>query len=571
MRRHLTSLARSIGIALLLVASLAAVAVAAGPPYPDPIEGQAVYDEAGVLSAETEARVEATIDAIEQRTGAEVVVYTQIKPESDSPEEAEQDAIALIDQWGVGRKGFDDGLAILFDLDESRVHGQVQLYAGPGYRATFLSNEERQRIFDEEMLPLLRAEDLEGALLVAMERIDANATPEHAQALERARLIDAGIGIIGAPILLTLLVGWVLMAWARHGRDPVYLDDPSILMPAPPSDLTAASGALIHDGTSSRHTLTTAMLDLASRGELAFRDESGVVSKKVGLQILDPDSAIDPDAVRARRRPISRAERLALAELQELAAPSPERYVSPEELLKFGPRVSRFNEALEGHVVDKGWFRERPGRAISRWGIRGSVELFLGIVGLVAGLSLPSAGLLLLGGAVTAAGVVTLLMSRAMPSRTMPGAMIYAMLAAYRRTLHKTMEQARSMRQVVESRAVPWLETPDQAVVWGVALGLNEDVERVLERTMEDTRSGAASGTRAWFPAWYGSSAGSSSASSGGGGLAPGLFSASAVPNFGAMTAAIGTIGNSPSSSGSGGGGFSGGSGGGGGGSGGGF
>ncbi len=93
----------------------------------------------------TEADATATIAGIEARTGAEVVVYTQVKPESDTPEEAERDAIALMDQWGVGRAGFDDGLVILFDMDETGgCHGQVQLYAGPGYRATFLTNEERQ-------------------------------------------------------------------------------------------------------------------------------------------------------------------------------------------------------------------------------------------------------------------------------------------------------------------------------------------------------------------------------------------------------------------------------------------
>ena len=56
--------------------------------------------------------------------------------------------------------------------------------------------------------------------------------------------------------------------------------------------------------------------------------------------------------------------------------------------------------------------------------------------------------------------------------------------------------------------------------------------------------------------------------------MAPGVFSSSAIPDFGAMTAALSTIGNSPSSSGSGGGGGGfggGGSGGGGGGAGGGF
>ncbi|MDQ3448717.1 MAG: TPM domain-containing protein, partial [Chloroflexota bacterium] len=90
----------------------------AGPPYPDPVDGQVVYDFADVLDPGTEMDAASTIAGIESRTGAEVVVYTQVKPASDSPAKAEQDAIALMDQWGVGRAGFDDGLVILFDMDE---------------------------------------------------------------------------------------------------------------------------------------------------------------------------------------------------------------------------------------------------------------------------------------------------------------------------------------------------------------------------------------------------------------------------------------------------------------------
>jgi hypothetical protein len=155
---------------------------------------------------------------------------------------------------------------------------------------------------------------------------------------------------------------------------------------------------------------------------------------------------------------------------------------------------------------------------------------------------------------------------------TKEGSMIRAMLAAYRRTLEKTMAQARSMDEVVTTSAIPLIESPDDAVAWGVALGLQGEVERVLERTAEDARE---RGTSGYVPLWYGGSAGGTSWSGGGGGgMAPGLMSNSAIPNFGGMMAALGTIGNSPpsSSSGGSGGGFSGGSsGGGGGGAGGGF
>ena len=62
-------------------------------------------------------------------------------------------------------------------------------------------------------------------------------------------------------------------------------------------------------------------------------------------------------------------------------------------------------------------------------------------------------------------------------------------LLAYRRTLEKTMYQARSMDQVVTEAKLDWLDTPDRAVVWATALGLGAAVEDVLSRTMDDTRS----------------------------------------------------------------------------------
>ena len=84
-----------------------------------------------------------------------------------------------MDQWGVGRAGFDDGLVLLFDLrEDDPCHGQVQLYAGPGYAAKFLSNSERQAVFENDMLPLLQRCDLDGALLTAMQKVDAAATPD---------------------------------------------------------------------------------------------------------------------------------------------------------------------------------------------------------------------------------------------------------------------------------------------------------------------------------------------------------------------------------------------------------
>jgi uncharacterized membrane protein YgcG len=577
---RLASTCLAVGLLLVLAtggARAAGPSVPPGPPFPPPVDDQAVYDYAGILSAGTIADAEATIDAIEARTGAEVVVYTQGSGEYPTTEETEAKARALIDQWHIGRAGFDDGMVIFFDLDPSLEHGQVQLYAAPGFESAYLTNQERQAIFENDMLPHLRDGDFDGALTAALGKVDAAATPEHAAQLQTGRTINAILGLVGAPIVFLGLTGWALFSWRRFGKDPVYLDDPSVLMPAPPPDLTAASGAMVMDGRTSRRALTTAMLDLASRGLIAFREEPGVLwqSSKVGIDVepAPGDDATEAQRARNRRRPTGPAEDVAFEKLHALGAAKKDDYIEPDDLPEFGTSVAAFDKALEGHVVERGWFSERPSKVVSRWSGRGILAVVGGIIAIVIGFNVPIAGLVLIGGAAIAGGIVVIIIAQSMPAVSMPGAIVRAMLAAYRRTLQKTMAQARSMQQVVAEAGLPWLDTPDQAVVWGTALGLQGEIEGVLKRSLEDVQAGA-SATVPYFPIWYQTSGGTpfvgSRGSSGSGGS---LFSGSAIPDVGGMMSALGTIGNSPSSSGGGGGGGfgGGGSGGGGGGAGGGF
>ncbi|MFL5708058.1 MAG: TPM domain-containing protein [Chloroflexota bacterium] len=570
----------ALGFLILAAAGVTrAASVPPGPPFPPPETDRTVYDYAGILSPTAIANAERVIDGIEARTGAEVVVYTQDSGERPTTEQTEARARALMDQWGVGRAGFDDGLVIFFDMEPNLEHGQVQLFAGPGFRAKFLSNEERQSIFEDDMLPYLRGGDFDAALRVALQKVDAAASPAHAAELQQSRQINAVLGLVGAPIVFLGLSGWALFHWRRYGKDPVYLDDPSVLMPAPPPDLTAASGAMVMDGSTSRRALTTAMLDLASRGLIAFREDQGgllgIGGKKVGVDVKP--AAGDPEVEAQRRlnarRPTGPAEDVAMRKLQMLGR-SEGGFISPDDLPKFGSEVAAFDTALESHVVDRGWFDERPSKVASRWTGRGVLAVIAGIVGIWAGFNIPVSGLTLIGAAAVGGGIVILLFSRVMPAVTMSGAMIRAMLAAYRRTLQKTMEQARSMDQVIAEAGLPWLDTPDQAVVWGTALGLQGDIEGVLSRSMADLKAGTTAGAVPYFPIWYQNSNGSpflgSSAAAGG---HVSMFSDSGIPDIGGMMSALGTIGNSPASSGGGGGGGfgGGGSGGGGGGAGGGF
>ncbi|HEX5823247.1 MAG TPA: hypothetical protein VFY18_02205, partial [Candidatus Limnocylindrales bacterium] len=342
-----------------------------------------------------------------------------------------------------------------------------------------------------------------------------------------------------------------------------------------------AGAVFVLAGGPSRRALTTALLDVASRGQIAFREESELfgLKRKVGIDV-QPTIA-DPVTVAHQRRnaarPLGPAERLVEARMKSLGGA--DGYIEPDKLLEFGSSVPPFDKALEDEVVARGWFREKPSAAVARWTARAAIALVVGLLAGFGGLNLPSNGLLLVGIAIVIGAVVMGILARSMPAVSLPGAMIRAMLAAYRRTLKKTMDQARSMDQVVAEAGLPWLETPDQAVVWGTALGLHEEIEQVLGRSLEDQREGRVPAGSVWMPAWYGSSSGgaagfASGDFAGAGAGSGGLFSSSSIPDLGGMMSALGSIGNSPSSSGGGGGGGGfggGGSGGGGGGSGGGF
>jgi hypothetical protein len=231
--------------------------------------------------------------------------------------------------------------------------------------------------------------------------------------------------------------------------------------------------------------------------------------------------------------------------------------IEADDLARLHERIGPYRTALERRAVKLGWFREPPGRVIGRWSLVATLELVAGVVIGIIGIAVPVSGLLFVAGGLGLGALATFGFAQAMPQRTPNGARIDGMLKAYRRTLKLTMEQARSMEQVVAEPTVRSLaDTPDKAVMWGIALGLHEEVSKVLERSLEDRSERVASGST-YYPLWLGSGGGSVDGSGGGGGS---IFSGSAIPDVGGMFSALGSIGTAPSSSGSGGGGFSGGS-----------
>ena len=531
---------------------------AGGDPFPDPVTGRAVYDPAGALEPGIEQALEEQIEAIEARSGAEIVIYVQV--DEFATEDSNLAATrALMDQWGVGRQGFDDGLVWLVSFQSDLVHGKVSYFAGAGFLRGYLSQNDLQSVIDDVIVPAAIQGEMGGGLISAIDAVNAAITPAATERLNLLRQVNAVVGLAGAPLAFLLIVGIAFRAWRRDGDDPEVLDSESILMAGPPAEMTPPLATVVRQGRATQHSLNTLLVELASTGRIAFQNLDRAKEAKSDDEpnpLTDPAIEVRDEAPSGRR--LAGPERDAWDLLRKQALGS--GVLSRERLWALNDVLKPTRAALEEEVVRIGWFTRKPSALITRWMLIGIGEMALGGLFVLGGFVIPMSGLTLLGAATGVGGLVTLGFGQAMSQRTKNGAYVDAMLKAYRRTLQKTLDQARSMEQVVADPTVRLLaDTPDKAVVWGFALGLHDQVSDVLRRSLEDQAAGAQSSTSssAYFPLWLGSSP--SSFTGVGADAGGSIFSGSGMPDVGGMFSAIGSIGSSPSSSSSGGGGFGGG------------
>jgi len=165
-----------------------------------------VTDQTGTLTAEQTAALEQTLTAFEARKGSQLAV---LMVASTAPEEVEQYALRVAEQWKLGRKKVDDG-AILVVAKNDRA---MRIEVGYGLEGA-LTDLTSKRIISETILPRFKAQDFYGGISAGVGQIirviDGEALPA-----PTARA-PQGIGDVQqyAPMLfiLALAVGGVLRA-----------------------------------------------------------------------------------------------------------------------------------------------------------------------------------------------------------------------------------------------------------------------------------------------------------------------------------------------------------------------
>lgn len=475
-------------------------------------EGVYVYDLAGIWSQAAIDRAQQVAEDVRARTQAEIAVVSWPSDDVDvSTTTAEADARLIMDTWGVGRAGVNDGLVVLYDMNrDSRDHGEIFVFAGKGFRELYLDQEESDALVFGTMLPLAKEGDIDGSLVAGMNEVDkavqVGGNPGRAgRAVLNAILAAA---VLGAGVLVLLLF---LRTWWESGRDAeVPLIDDSVLLPVPPPGLTPALATVLRNDGVDREAFTSALVDLGHRGLVTFQ-EAQDDRKHVNL-VIPPSPLIDPNSLEARRRPLGDAEE-ALA--RSVAAKATGGILS-WSTLKAGEGAKLYDSFKKnlGRAAKKaGYFREDPNRLTGRWvGI--AIVLIVAVVafGFVFAFDLseessnlfrPGRGFLIIPMVASIViGIVIAVFSGRLAARTGDGARALGMALAYKNTLKYEMKAAHTVDEALEKTKsrLPWITTPDLLTVWAVAFGLKDEIDDLIKATFAEA---ARSGSTVWVPAWY--------------------------------------------------------------------
>ncbi|MDV6225946.1 YgcG family protein [Nitratireductor aquimarinus] len=157
-------------VALLLASALAAAEL--------PRLTGRVVDDAGILNAETTARLTGKLEAFEQKSSDQIVVATI---RSLDGEALEPFANRLFRAWGLGQAGEDNGVLLLVALDDRKMRIEV----GYGLEGT-LTDLHSKLIIENTMVPAFRAGDyaagIDGAVDDIIMVLEGNAAELEARA-----------------------------------------------------------------------------------------------------------------------------------------------------------------------------------------------------------------------------------------------------------------------------------------------------------------------------------------------------------------------------------------------------
>lgn len=195
----------------VLVAGAAGRPALATPSFPQPTTH--VADFAGVIDGATKSEIDGWLTELEQKTGAQLIVMTV---KSTQGEPIETFALAVAEQWKLGRKGHDDGALIVVAVGDRKYRTEVG-YGLEGVLPDGYVGSVQREVFPAYFRKGQYAEGLREAALRFARRISEAKQVQisglPAAAAPRRQSGGKGVGI---PCFFFLIVSLVIVAAIRR-------------------------------------------------------------------------------------------------------------------------------------------------------------------------------------------------------------------------------------------------------------------------------------------------------------------------------------------------------------------
>lgn len=175
-----------------------------------------VNDFAHVIDAGAAAEIEAYCGNVERATGAQFAIVTV---DSLDDEPVEDVAVRLFKEWGIGKKGTDEGLLVLLAIKDRKNRVEVGYGLEPvisdGYAGSVLRG----------IRPILRQGNYGGALMAAAQQLGQHVAEAKGVTIEGQRRPQrrsqepggGGGGIVGIIIFFVILM-FIFRALSGRGR-----------------------------------------------------------------------------------------------------------------------------------------------------------------------------------------------------------------------------------------------------------------------------------------------------------------------------------------------------------------
>jgi uncharacterized protein len=158
-----------------------------------------VNDFAGLISAPVEDRLEAELAAFTASSGSEVALVTL---ESLKEDTIENTAVALFEQWGIGKKNQDNGVLLLIAAAERELRIEVGYGLEP-----ILTDSRAGAIIREDITPKFKAGDYDGGVSAGVEAIMAVINGVQPQTPNTSQ--DGGWATLVIILFILIMIVWL--------------------------------------------------------------------------------------------------------------------------------------------------------------------------------------------------------------------------------------------------------------------------------------------------------------------------------------------------------------------------